>query len=56
MIIIPAIVDNQGRVTFPQDVEKPMVYFSCHADNINFYFFETEQERDQFWIDNNLGG
>jgi hypothetical protein len=49
MIIIKAETDNEGRVIFPPNTTMPSGYISCHIDNVNFYFFYTQQEMDDFF-------
>lgn len=52
MITIKATIDDKGRVIFPQNEIIPSGYIACHIDSINFYFFYTQQEMDDFF--NNL--
>ena len=49
MITIQAIIDDEGRIIFPSDEKLPVGYIGCHIDNINFYFFFTQQEMDDFF-------
>ena len=47
MIIIPAIIKEDGSVHLPENIELP-VHYASYCDNINYYFFETEQEKIDF--------
>lgn len=48
MIIIPAIVKEDGSVHLPDDIELPNHYASF-CDEVNYYLFETEEEKIQFY-------
>ena len=48
MITIPAIVKEDGSVHLPDDIELPDHYASF-CDGANYYLFETEEEKIQFY-------
>jgi hypothetical protein len=53
MIIIPAIIKDDGSIHLPENIELP-VYYASYCDNLNYYFFETKEEADAFYLEKGI--
>lgn len=49
MVIIEAQIDDEGRISFPTNMKTPSGYIGCHTDNMNFYFFFSQEEMNTFF-------
>jgi hypothetical protein len=49
MIIIPAIIKEDGSVHLPEHIELP-IHYASFCDDLNYYFFETKEEADTFYL------
>lgn len=53
MITIPAIVKEDGSVHLPDNIELPK-HFASFCDGVNYYFFETQDEKEQFYMEKGI--
>ena len=53
MTIIPAIVKEDGSVHLPDDLELP-IHHASFCDGVNYYLFENEEEKNQFYQEKGL--
>ena len=52
MTIIKAIIDENGGVHLP---DEPLpIHYASFCDGVNFYLFDNEEERDQFYRERGL--
>ena len=49
IIVVGGIINADGSVSFPDNVEVPNKFFECLCHEGTYYFFSTKQERDTFY-------